>query len=115
MVKPFLDPKTREKVIFVKTDDPVSTKIVEEILGVDKVDLVFEFDEYAKRMKDDDAKASSFWKSKESNGAAHPVLKISDPKESEDSESNGNKYGDSDAKSSDEETNLESNGVHQSD
>ncbi|KAF8104914.1 hypothetical protein N665_0165s0003 [Sinapis alba] len=65
MVKPFLDPKTRNKVRFVYSDDNVSKKILEDIFDMEQLEVAFggnnsdssfSFEKYAERMREDDLK-----------------------------------------------------------
>ncbi|CAH8357140.1 unnamed protein product [Eruca vesicaria subsp. sativa] len=65
MVKPFLDPKTRNKVKFVYSDDNVSKKILEDIFDMEQLEVAFggnnsdssfNFEKYAERMREDDLK-----------------------------------------------------------
>ncbi|KAG2303584.1 hypothetical protein Bca4012_062323 [Brassica carinata] len=65
MVKPFLDPKTRNKVRFVYSDDNVSKKILEDIFNMEQLEVAFggentdssfNFEKYAERMREDDLK-----------------------------------------------------------
>lgn len=69
IVRPFLEPKTRNKVKFVYTDDPTSNKIMEELFDIEQLESAFggksseSFDihKYAQRMKEDDDKKRSLW------------------------------------------------------
>ncbi|KAL8225511.1 hypothetical protein R6Q57_018068 [Mikania cordata] len=64
VVKPFLEPKTTNKVKFVYSDDPSTKSFMESLFYIDKLESAFggkneaKFDLkiYANRMKDDDAK-----------------------------------------------------------
>lgn len=65
MVKPFLDPKTRNKVKFVYSDDNVSKKTLEDIFDMEQLEVAFggnnsdssfNFEKYAERMREDDLK-----------------------------------------------------------
>ncbi|KAD6119493.1 hypothetical protein R6Q59_025495 [Mikania micrantha] len=64
VVKPFLEPKTTNKVKFVYADDPSTKSFMESLFYIDKLESAFggkneaKFDVniYANRMKDDDAK-----------------------------------------------------------
>ncbi|CAF1979619.1 unnamed protein product [Brassica napus] len=65
MVKPFLEPKTCNKVKFVYSDDNLSKKILEDIFDMEQLevafggensDLSFNFEKYAERMREDDLK-----------------------------------------------------------
>lgn len=63
MVKPFLEPKTYKKVKFVYSDEPQTMKVMEALFDMDKLESAFggkntdnfEFEAYAKRMKDEEA------------------------------------------------------------
>lgn len=69
VVKPFLEPKTCNKVKFVYSDDHNAMKIMEELFDMDKLESAFggkdtvgfKFDKYAERMKEDDKKMPAFW------------------------------------------------------
>ncbi|KAK4793031.1 hypothetical protein SAY86_023466 [Trapa natans] len=69
MVKPFLEPKTYNKVKFVYSDDLNSMKIMEELFDMDKLESAFggndtssfDFEKYAERMREDDKKIPAFW------------------------------------------------------
>lgn len=73
MIKPFLEQKTRRKVKFVYTEDPATTKIIEDAFGMDKLEsafgaggqLSFDYDEFSNRMREDDKRIPSFWARKE--------------------------------------------------
>ncbi|CAH2033595.1 unnamed protein product [Thlaspi arvense] len=65
MVKPFLEPKTCNKVRFVYSDDNVSKKVLEDLFDMEQLevafggknsDLSFNFEKYAERMREDDFK-----------------------------------------------------------
>ncbi|XP_074262988.1 uncharacterized protein LOC141585837 [Silene latifolia] len=68
VVKPFLEPKTRNKVKFVYADDANSIKIMEEIFNMDQLEPSFggkstesfDIQKYAQRMKEDDVKKHTF-------------------------------------------------------
>ncbi|XVE62442.1 hypothetical protein DITRI_Ditri06bG0118500 [Diplodiscus trichospermus] len=68
MVKPFFEPKTYKKLIFVYSDDPMSLKIMEELFDLDKLDAAFggrnaggfDYQAYSKHMKEDDIRKSNF-------------------------------------------------------
>ncbi|KAL3504710.1 hypothetical protein ACH5RR_034551 [Cinchona calisaya] len=70
VVKPFLEPKTANKVKFVYSDDSSTKKILEELFDIDQLEPAFggkhgeDFDigKYAERMKEDDKKVPLFWK-----------------------------------------------------
>ncbi|KAI4339734.1 hypothetical protein MLD38_024644 [Melastoma candidum] len=70
VVKPFLEPKTYNKVKFVYSDDLTSQKIMEDLFDINQLEPAFggkgisagfEITKYAERMKEDDEKVSSFW------------------------------------------------------
>ncbi|XAR48577.1 hypothetical protein NMG60_11031447 [Bertholletia excelsa] len=73
VVKPFLEPKTANKVKFVYADDPNTHKIMEDLFDVDQLESAFggkdtegfDVNKYAERMREDDKKMLSFW----ANGA----------------------------------------------
>ncbi|XP_010538952.1 PREDICTED: random slug protein 5 [Tarenaya hassleriana] len=64
LVKPFLEPKTRNKVKFVYSDDLETKKILEDLFDMDQLetafggnsDSCFNIEKYAERMKEDDQK-----------------------------------------------------------
>ncbi|XP_027350260.1 phosphatidylinositol transfer protein 3-like isoform X1 [Abrus precatorius] len=66
MVKPFLEPKTYKKVTFVYLDNPRSLKIMEELFDMDKLEasfggkstVGFNYEAYAKKMREDDRRLS---------------------------------------------------------
>lgn len=66
MVRPFLDSKTYKKVKFVYSDDPQSMKIMEDLFDMDKLEsafggrnpISFNYESYAKMMREDDLKMS---------------------------------------------------------
>ena len=69
MAKPFLEPKTRDKVKFVYSDIPSTKQIVEELFDMDQVESAFggndnsgfDINKYAERMREEDKKRLSFW------------------------------------------------------
>lgn len=70
MVKPFLEPKTYNKVKFVYADDNNSKKIMEDLFDMDQLESAFggndsrggfDINEYAERMREDDKRMSSVW------------------------------------------------------
>ncbi|KAE9458931.1 hypothetical protein C3L33_09169, partial [Rhododendron williamsianum] len=69
VVKPFLEPKTADKVKFVYSDDPKSMKIMDNLFDMDQLESTFggknkaDFDinKYAERMREDDKKMPLFW------------------------------------------------------
>lgn len=62
MVKPFLEPKTYKKVKFVYMDQPNTMNVMEALFEMDKLESAFggkntesfEFEAYAKRMRDEE-------------------------------------------------------------
>ncbi|EOA38331.1 hypothetical protein CARUB_v10009832mg [Capsella rubella] len=65
MVKPFLEPKTCNKVKFVYSDDNLSKKVLEDLFDMEQLevefggknsDAGFSFEKYAERMREDDLK-----------------------------------------------------------
>ncbi|CAI9116344.1 OLC1v1017461C2 [Oldenlandia corymbosa var. corymbosa] len=79
VAKPFLEPKTANKVKFVYSDDSNTIKLLEELFDIEQLEPAFggkhgeDFDitKYAERMKEDDKKIPSFWKI---NGEATAAL-----------------------------------------
>lgn len=69
LAKPFLEPKTQEKVKFVYSDNLNTKQIVEDLFDMDQVesafggsnDSGFNITKYAERMREDDKKKLSFW------------------------------------------------------
>lgn len=79
LVKPFLEPKTADKVKFVYSSDSNTMKIIEDTFDVDKLESAFggkdnnasfEINKYAERMREDDKKMPYFWAKKNDNIAA---------------------------------------------
>jgi hypothetical protein len=68
IVKPFLDPKTFQKVKFVYTRNPESRKLLDDYFANDILKEVVEnpadynHEEYAKLMEQDDLKSATYWK-----------------------------------------------------
>nr|XP_043606203.1 phosphatidylinositol transfer protein 3-like [Erigeron canadensis]XP_043606204.1 phosphatidylinositol transfer protein 3-like [Erigeron canadensis]XP_043606206.1 phosphatidylinositol transfer protein 3-like [Erigeron canadensis] len=64
IVKPFLEPKTANKVKFVYADDPNTKSIMDNLFSMDELESafggkdeeIFDIKKYAERMKEDDAK-----------------------------------------------------------
>ncbi|CAE5958227.1 unnamed protein product [Arabidopsis arenosa] len=65
MVKPFLEPKTCNKVKFVYSDDNISKKLLEDLFDMEQLEVAFggknsdagfSFEKYAERMREDDLK-----------------------------------------------------------
>ncbi|XP_051118427.1 uncharacterized protein LOC127242777 [Andrographis paniculata] len=81
IAKPFLEPKTANKVKFVYADDPNSSKIMEKIFDMELVESAFggkdaaEFDivKYAERMREEDKKVELLWNA---GGSMPPVSSI---------------------------------------
>ncbi|KAK6940132.1 CRAL-TRIO lipid binding domain [Dillenia turbinata] len=69
VVKPFVEPKTTNKVKFVYSDDPNRKKIMEEVFDMDQLESAFggnnsegfDISKYAERMREDDRRMPSFW------------------------------------------------------
>ncbi|XP_030948825.1 phosphatidylinositol transfer protein 3-like isoform X1 [Quercus lobata] len=69
VVKPFLEPKTANKVKFVYSDDLNSKKIMEDIFDMEHLEFAFggndsmgfDINKYAERMREDDKKIPAFW------------------------------------------------------
>ena len=69
IVKPFLEPKTRNKVKFVYSDDASTKKIIEDLFDMEHLDSAFggksnagfDITKYAERMKEDDKRMPAFW------------------------------------------------------
>ncbi|XVE60459.1 hypothetical protein DITRI_Ditri05aG0130200 [Diplodiscus trichospermus] len=69
VVKPFLEPKTQNKVKFVYSNDLNTKKIMEDLFDVEKLesafggndDSGFNINKYAERMKEDDKRIPAFW------------------------------------------------------
>lgn len=69
VAKPFLEPKTVNKVKFVYADDPNTNKIMTELFDMEMVesafggkdDSDFNITKYAERMREDDKRTISFW------------------------------------------------------
>ncbi|KAL1547028.1 phosphatidylinositol transfer protein 3-like [Salvia divinorum] len=94
MAKPFLEPKTANKVKFVYSDDPNTNKIMDELFDMGMVESAFsgkdgeDFDinKYATRMRKDDEKLPFVWRTHHSlispppvSTAANPTSSDSDP------------------------------------
>ncbi|MFQ6662829.1 hypothetical protein Gotur_030551 [Gossypium turneri] len=81
VVKPFLEPKTQNKVKFVYSDDPNSKKIMEELFDMEKLesafggndDSGFNISKYAERMREDDKRMPAFWTRGNPQSAEPPV------------------------------------------
>lgn len=60
-MKPFLDPRTARKVKFVYSNDPASMKLVNDLFDNRTLEELlkdenFNFEEYSRQMRQDDAK-----------------------------------------------------------
>ncbi|XP_047955225.1 phosphatidylinositol transfer protein 3-like isoform X2 [Salvia hispanica] len=70
VAKPFLEPKTANKVKFVCSDDPNTNKIMSELFDMEMVesafggkdDSDFSITKYAERMREDDKRSLAYWK-----------------------------------------------------
>lgn len=70
VAKPFLEPKTANKVKFVCADDPDTNKIMSELFDMEMVesafggkdDSDFSITKYAERMREDDKRSLAYWK-----------------------------------------------------
>ncbi|KAA8522498.1 hypothetical protein F0562_013141 [Nyssa sinensis] len=83
VVKPFLEPKTANKVKFVYSDDPNTKNIMEDLFDMDQIESAFggkdaagfDINKYAERMREDDKRMPSFWEKGNALAAApQPVL-----------------------------------------
>ncbi|GAV59279.1 CRAL_TRIO domain-containing protein/CRAL_TRIO_N domain-containing protein [Cephalotus follicularis] len=78
VVKPFLEPKTRNKVKFIYADDLNTKKIMEELFDMDKLESAFggndhsgfNIHKYAERMMEADKRILSFWKREDPSSEA---------------------------------------------
>ncbi|XVF36754.1 hypothetical protein REPUB_Repub19eG0085400 [Reevesia pubescens] len=69
VVKPFLEPKTQNKVKFVYSDDLNSKKIMEDLFDMEKLECPFggndgsgfNINKYAERMREDDRRMPALW------------------------------------------------------
>ncbi|KAL4297903.1 hypothetical protein GQ457_12G016290 [Hibiscus cannabinus] len=69
VVKPFLEPKTQNKVKFAYSGDLNTKKIMEDLFDMEKLesafggndDSGFNIDKYAERMREDDKRIPAFW------------------------------------------------------
>ncbi|KAL0368806.1 UNVERIFIED_CONTAM: hypothetical protein Scaly_1099500 [Sesamum calycinum] len=95
VAKPFLEPKTANKVKFVYSDDPNTNKIMDDLFEMELVESAFggkddaDFDvtKYAERMREDDKKIPLFWKPDGSLAATPlPVVTASPSLETTNSE-----------------------------
>ncbi|KAE8713305.1 Sec14p-like phosphatidylinositol transfer family protein isoform 3 [Hibiscus syriacus] len=79
LLKPFLEPKTYQKLKFVYSNDPKCRKIIEEMFELDTLDAAFggrnisgfDYQAYARQMKDDDVRMSTFLHSSCSSQSPH--------------------------------------------
>ncbi|XVF64743.1 hypothetical protein PTKIN_Ptkin09bG0191600 [Pterospermum kingtungense] len=80
VVKPFLEPKTQNKVKFVYSDDLNTKKVMEGLFDMEKLesafggndDSGFNINKYAERMKEDDKRIPAFWTRGNLQSAATP-------------------------------------------
>ncbi|XP_022768298.1 random slug protein 5-like isoform X2 [Durio zibethinus] len=80
VVKPFLEPRTRNKVKFVYSDDLNTKKIMEDLFDIEKLesafggndDSGFNIVKYAERMREDDKRIPEFWKRVNPQSASPP-------------------------------------------
>ncbi|KAK6130642.1 hypothetical protein DH2020_035617 [Rehmannia glutinosa] len=87
VAKPFLEQKTANKVKFAYSDNPNTTKIMDELFDMELVESAFggnddaDFDitKYAERMREDDKKIPSFWKTDGYPAATPPPPVIASP------------------------------------
>lgn len=69
LVKPFLEPKTYNKVKFVYSEDLNTKKIMEDLFDIEKLEAAFggkdtagfDINKYAERMKEDDKRMPAIW------------------------------------------------------
>lgn len=96
-VKPFLEPKTYNKVKFVYKDDLNTKKIMEDLFDMDMLEssfggnnnASFDINTYAERMKEDDKKMVAFWSRGNPLPASSPSFisaKLGSDSEASDSE-----------------------------
>ncbi|XP_062099360.1 uncharacterized protein LOC133805248 [Humulus lupulus] len=87
LVKPFLEPKTRNKVKFVYSDELNTKKIMEDHFDMDRLESAFggndntgfDIQKYAERMKEDDKRMPAFWTRGYPPATSEPVLKDDAP------------------------------------
>ncbi|XP_039033216.1 phosphatidylinositol transfer protein 3-like isoform X1 [Hibiscus syriacus] len=80
LVKPFLEPKTQNKVKFVYSDDLNTKKIMEDLFDTEKLesafggndDSGFNINKYAERMREDDKRIPAFWTRGNTQSTAPP-------------------------------------------
>ncbi|GMI77232.1 hypothetical protein like AT1G22180 [Hibiscus trionum] len=80
VVKPFLEPKTQNKVKFVYSDDLSTMKIMEDLFDMEKLesafggngDSGFNISKFAERMRGDDKRMPAFWTRGNTQFAAPP-------------------------------------------
>ncbi|KAL6966546.1 DNA-dependent RNA polymerase II [Sarracenia purpurea var. burkii] len=106
VVKPFLEPKTANKVKFVYSNDPLTKKIMEDLFDMDELESAFggksiagfDINNYAEKMKEDDKKTPSFWETGNACEAAHqpslPTATRFDPSKSESDMDNSDEKAD---------------------
>lgn len=82
MVKPFLEPKTYRKVKFVYSNDPQSQKVMEDLFDMNALESTFggksgsgfDFESYAKRMKEEDMKMAELINSEGSSPSNQALI-----------------------------------------
>uniref|UniRef100_A0ACD5YZ00 Uncharacterized protein n=1 Tax=Avena sativa TaxID=4498 RepID=A0ACD5YZ00_AVESA len=82
IASPILEPKTRNKVKFVYSDNPETSKIMEDLFNMDELECAFggrgqatfNITDYAARMREDDNKMPLFWSPENSALASEPYL-----------------------------------------
>uniref|UniRef100_A0A6P3ZVD7 phosphatidylinositol transfer protein 3-like n=1 Tax=Ziziphus jujuba TaxID=326968 RepID=A0A6P3ZVD7_ZIZJJ len=101
LVKPFLEPKTYNKVKFAYSDDLNAKKIMEDLFDMDKLESAFggndtapfDINKYAERMKEDDKKMPALWGDPQST--LNKIPSFVSTKLGSDSESSDNEKTDS--------------------
>ncbi|KAH6778202.1 Glycosyl hydrolase family protein [Perilla frutescens var. frutescens] len=107
VAKPFLEAKTANKVKFVYADDPNTNKVMNELFDMEVVESAFggkdnsdfNITKYAERMREDDKRTLSFWKTEgysDTTPPSPPPALIASP-------SSENLNSESDSKKSDEQ------------
>ncbi|MBA0747339.1 hypothetical protein Gogos_004260 [Gossypium gossypioides] len=84
VAKPFLEPKTQNKVKFVYTDDPNTKKIMEDLFEMEKLesafggndDSGFDINKYAERMREEDKRVPAFWTKSEAPPEPMPTSSV---------------------------------------
>ncbi|KAE8728300.1 dnaJ-like protein subfamily B member 1-like [Hibiscus syriacus] len=80
LVKPFLEPKTQNKVKFVYSVDLNTKKIMEDLFDMEKLESAFggndysgfNINKYAERMREDDKRIHAFWTRGNAQSTAPP-------------------------------------------